>query len=204
MRKTDQSSKRRRGVVAAVLVGTALSALGPVAGVHANAPVITAQAVTDISRYCTACWRNARLHPDQWADCTQEVFARLMDRVQPESWNRLLQVEGDDRRELLRAIDAVKKRTQRARKPLGLVEAVPDRRDLLQRQRLDESEVVRQAAAELLSRRQQQILQMASEGWSVNDIAKELDTPAARVSDEKYKAIRKLREHLAAGDAPAN
>jgi len=183
---------RRRGVVAAVVLGTALSAFGPISEARAQ----TGKAVSDISRYCTACWRNARLHPDYWADCTQEVFARLMERVDPDSWDRVLQTEGDERRELVRAIDAVKKRTQRARKPLSLVEAVPDRRDQAERRLADDCDAVRQAAALLLSNRQQQILQMSFEGSSVHDIAKALHAPAARVSDEKYKAIRKLREYL--------
>src|SRR5690348_17765727 len=39
-----------------------------------------------------------------------------------------LQAEGDERREFLRAIDAVKKRTQRARKHASADEAVPDHR----------------------------------------------------------------------------
>ena len=55
----------------------------------------------------------------------------------------------------------------------------------------------RQAAMELLSERQQRIIQLSLEGWSVHDIASELKTGPERVSDEKYKAIRKLREYLA-------
>jgi hypothetical protein len=34
------------------------------------------------------------------------------------------------------------------------------------------------------------------QGWSVQDISEELATAPERVSDEKYKAIRKLRTHL--------
>ena len=41
--------------------------------------------------------------------------------------------------------------------------------------------------------RQQRIVQMSFDGWSVNEIATQLHIPAERVSDEKYKAIRKLR-----------
>ena len=37
---------------------------------------------------------------------------------------------------------------------------------------------------------------MSFEGWSVKDIAEELQTPAERISDEKYKAVCKLRERL--------
>jgi RNA polymerase sigma factor (sigma-70 family) len=109
----------------------------------------------------------------------------------------VLKVEGEERREFLRAIDAVKKRTQRGRKrSTGLTEVVADRRDPHERQLADEREAVRQAAEGLLSDRQKRILQMSFEGWSVHDIAAELAVPAERVSDEKYKAVRKLREHL--------
>jgi len=98
----------------AVVLGAALSAAGAAPSLQAApAAAISEQAVTDISRYCTACWRNAHLHPSCWSDCTQEVFLRLLERVEPRTWETILKDEGDDRRELVRAIDAVKKRTQR-------------------------------------------------------------------------------------------
>jgi RNA polymerase sigma factor (sigma-70 family) len=185
-----------RRYLMAMVLGTTLSALGSSPAQAAPATEGTARAVNNISRYCTACWRNARLHPDCWSDCTQEVFSRLLERVSPEAWSRVLKVEGEERREFLRAIDAVKKRTQRRRKPSSLLEAVPDRRDLQERERADDREQVRLASEELLSPRQRRILQLTVEGWSVQEIAGELQVGAERVSDEKYKAIRKLREHL--------
>ena len=48
----------------------------------------------------------------------------------------------------------------------------------------------------MLSERQQRIVRLSFEGWSVHEIAAELRTPPERVSDEKYKAIRKLRDRL--------
>src|SRR5579862_3542081 len=47
---------------------------------------LTAQAtesdlVRDIQRYCTVCWRNARLDPRLWDDCTQEVCCRLLGKA---------------------------------------------------------------------------------------------------------------------------
>src|SRR5262249_15651890 len=144
------------------------------------------------------CWRNARLHPDTWTDCTQEVFRRMLERVPPDAWDQVLGAEGEERREFLRAIDAVKKRTQRSRKwaPLAVhLAAAPG--DRVGGQGADDREAVRLAACELLSPRQQRILQMSFEGWSVHEIATELSTSPERVSDEKYKAIRKLRAHLA-------
>jgi RNA polymerase sigma factor (sigma-70 family) len=121
----------------------------------------------------------------------------LLERVSPDAWSRLLREESEERREFLRAIDAVKKRTQRGqRRSSGLNGIVPDPRDPNERHLADDREAVRQAAGELLSPRQQRILQLSFEGWAVQDIATELQLPAERVSDEKYKAVRKLRAHL--------
>jgi len=188
--------ERRRPYVMAVVLGTALTALGS-APASAATTETTLRAVNDLSRYCTTCWRNARLHPDVWTDCTQEVFSRLLQRVEPESWTRLLKDDCEERRELLRAIDAVKKRTQRSKRwAPEPAEGVADRRDLHRRSVADQREAVALASAELLSERQQRIMQLSFDGWSVHEIARELRTPPERVSDEKYKAIRKLRCRL--------
>ncbi len=55
---------------------------------------------------------------------------------------------------------------------------------------------MRNAAARLLTHRQGRILELSLAGWTVQQIADKLETPAARISDEKYKAIRKLGRHL--------
>lgn len=191
---------RKRYVVAMVL-GTALSALGSGTAPPAVASETTVRAVADMSRYCTVCWRNARLSPDCWTDCTQEVFSRLVERVTPEAWSRVLKDEGEERREFLRAIDTVKKRTQRSRKACGLATEVADRHDQQERVLADEREAVARAAAQVLTDRQRRIMQLSFEGWHVHDIAGELKLSAARVSDEKYKAIHKLREYVGAQEA---
>src|SRR5262245_39991600 len=180
-----------------MVLGTALTALAPATSPAVELQETTTRAVADMSRYCTACWRNARLHPDSWGDCTQEVFRWLLERVDQEAWGHLLREESEERREFLRAIDAVKKRTQRGqRRSVGLNGVVADPRDPGDRQRADDREAVQRAAGELLSTRQQRILQLSFEGWAVQDIADALQLPAERVSDEKYKAVRKLRAHL--------
>lgn len=182
-----------RRLMAAVVAGTALSAVGSQAQASGPAP----EAVTDISKYCQVCWRNARLHPDSWPDCTQEVLVRLLQTVEPDKWSGLLkQDENDDRREFLRAIDAVKKRTQRARKTSGLADEVADRRYAPEAARNELHEELEKVSHKVLSQRQQQILRLTCDGWSVPEIADELSTTVERVSDEKYKAIRKLRKEL--------
>jgi len=187
------SPSRGRPYVVAMVLGTALTALAPG---QASARAPAADAVNDLGRYCTACWRNARLPVSTWADCTQDVFRRLLERVPTDAWRRALAEDGAEHRELLRAIDAVKKRVQRARKHGDAVDAVADRRDLDARRRADDLDAVRQAADELLSERQRRVLRLSFEGWSVHEIAAELRLPPERVSDEKYKAIRKLRARL--------
>jgi RNA polymerase sigma factor (sigma-70 family) len=193
MKKFIPSARSRR-LMAAVVVGTALSALGGESRAAAAQPA--PDAVNDISRYCQVCWRNARLHPDSWPDCTQEVLVRLLQTVEPDKWSGLLKQEGNDRREFLRAIDAVKKRTQRARKLSGLAEEVADRRYGPESARNELHEELDKLSHKVLSQRQQQILRLTCDGWSVPEIAGELRTTVERVSDEKYKAIRKLRKEI--------
>jgi RNA polymerase sigma factor (sigma-70 family) len=192
-----KNSASKRPYVAAVVLGTALSVYAPPGqAAMAQTPRATAQAIADMSRYCTTCWRNARLPMDSWTDCTQEVFQRMLERVPADAWKQVLRGDGDEHREFLRAIDTVKKRTQRARKFSPAIDTVADRREPHCRDLRDDREVVRQVAAEVLTPRQQRILQLSFEGWSVQDMSEELKLPVERISDEKYKAIRKLRAHL--------
>ena len=180
-----------RTMMAAVVLGTALSA-----GRGEAKPQDPDRAVQDISRYCQACWRNARLPADHWPDATQQVFVRLLERIEVDRWAAALNDDGLERKEFLRAIDAVKKRTQRAKRPGLLPDAVADRglnETLLRR---DDRTWI-DANANLLSERQQRILDLSFTGHEVPEIANELGTTVERVSDEKYKAIRKLKAKLA-------
>jgi RNA polymerase sigma factor (sigma-70 family) len=186
---STRSSSRK--VMAAVVLGTALSAFG---GDRASA---AEPALRDIGRYCTTCWRNARVPIDSWGDCTQEVFTRLLERVPASRWDLALRPEGEERREFLRAIDTVKKRVQRARRYSDAVDGAADPRPAGEERLAEERETVFRAAENLLSDRQQRILRRSFEGYSAQEIADELSLPVERVSDEKYKAVRKLRAELA-------
>jgi RNA polymerase sigma factor (sigma-70 family) len=199
MRRIIPSAARSRSVMVAVVLGTALTATG---GKAASAPRAAApadaapDAIRDITRYCQVCWRNARLPIDRWEDCTQQVFARLLERVDVAKWGTLLRDDADDRREFIRAIDAVKKRTQRSRKYADLSPEVWDDRARAGALVREQREAVDLAAEAVLSPRQRKIVELTADGWAVPDIAAELRTTPERVSDEKYKAIRKLRTHL--------
>lgn len=191
------SAARSRSVMAAVVLGTALTATEASASpAPTTASYLDDSAVHDLSKYCQACWRNARLPIDRWTDCTQQVFVRLLERVGPDRWAVLLKSDGEDKREFLRAIDAVKKRTQRAKRSAELSADVPDYQTKSETALREQREVVRHAAEAVLSDRQRTILDLSAEGWAVTEIAVEMRTSPERVSDEKYKAIRKLRQHL--------
>lgn len=197
--KTESWTRKKSSYVVAMVMGTALTAaMSSTLSASEVQAEISQKSLTDVARYCTACWRNARLPADQWNDCTQDVICRLLQRVPPKEWAKLLRHETEERRELVRAIDTIKKRAQRQKKwtPHPL-DTCPDptlnRREQINEQRA----TVEQTAKEKLSPRQQRIIEMSLDGWSVQQISEELDVPAERVSDEKYKAIRKLRTTLA-------
>jgi RNA polymerase sigma factor (sigma-70 family) len=195
--KSFLSASSRKACVAVMVLGSAFG-LGSSAASAREAAPDTVRAISDMSRYCTTCWRNARLQSDCWSDCTQEVFGRLLERVPADSWERVLADEGMERKEFLRAIDMVKKRVQRSRKASDSdLDSIADVRVDYSQDLAERREEVKEAADTLLTARQQSILKRSFEGWSVQEIARDLRLSAHRVSDEKYKAIRKLRRYLA-------
>ena len=199
MRPIIPSANQSRTLLTAIVLGTAFATGGGRGDAAPPTPAASAEAIRDIMRYCQACWRNARLPADRWADCTQQVFARLLESIPQDRWGTVLaDDDGADRREFVRAIDAVKKRTQRLRKFAELPADHADRQsaDRLAADRADQREQVALAAGAVLSDRQQKIVHLSATGWAVPEIARELGTTPERVSDEKYKAIRKLRAHL--------
>lgn len=190
MRSSNQVKNRTRSTAAAVALVVGIAAL--------SAQAVEATAVRDIQRYCTACWKNARLDPGVWDDCTQEVCVRLIAKARSGELD-LSQVLADDtpeRRELVRAIDMVRKRVQRSRRFSAIdAEAHADRTQPLAQQ-IELGELLESARRAVLTDRQDRILELWTQGWQVPDIAAELKMPVARVSDEKYKALRKLERHL--------
>ena len=56
MRSTNPRRKSRSRYLAAVVLGTALATFG---GAQKAGAAESGQAINDISRYCSACWRNA-------------------------------------------------------------------------------------------------------------------------------------------------
>jgi RNA polymerase sigma factor (sigma-70 family) len=186
----SQTSKSLSGrFLAAALLVTSLSALS-----WGNVGDVSFE---NLARYCTTCWRSAGVQPQSWADCTQEVFARLLERVPVSRWDQLLTWETPEREEFLRAVDTVKKRYQRARRVSPLAADVPaNETDSQAEARAEQRAWVEDASRRVLTPKQQEIIRLTLDGWAVNEIATRMGLPPARVSDEKYKATQNLRRCL--------
>ena len=185
------SRKLRAGTTIALVVGFA--ALTASAG--------ESELVNNIQRYCAVCWRNAHLDPGLWDDCTQEVCCRLLSKARAGELdlNLVLADDTPERRELVRAIDMVRKRVQRSKRFVVLDDRGTPGPDLdgQARERQELGEILESARNAVLSNRQDRIVELWTRGWTVPEIADSLKLPVARVSDEKYKALRKLEKHLA-------
>ena len=169
-------------------------AMAAAVGSSALAAPNEASTIHQIERYCTVSWRNAGIAQQDWPDCTQQALQELLERVSRHQLQVAMQNNDSlERRELNRTVWRTIKRWQRAPRPAQLEESyvrgVADTRD-------DAWDEVMSVARQHLSPRQARILHMTRAGWQASEIAGELGITPARVSDEKYKAIRKLREHL--------
>jgi DNA-binding NarL/FixJ family response regulator len=185
-------SRTRKAGPAAMALVIGLAAL--------TASATESDVVRDIQRYCTVCWRNARLDPRLWEDCTQEVCCRLLTKARAGQLDltQVLAEDTSERRELVRAIDMVRKRVQRAKRyqPLDGYTTPATNLDQRQRDRLELGEILEAARRAVLTARQDRIIELWMRGWTVPEIGDELSMTGTRVSDEKYKALRKLESHL--------
>ncbi|MBV8269766.1 MAG: sigma-70 family RNA polymerase sigma factor [Planctomycetaceae bacterium] len=178
------------------------TAMALVVGLAAlTASASESELVRDIQRYCTVCWRNARLDPGLWDDCTQEVCCRLLSKARAGQLdlNLVLADDTSERRELVRAIDMVRKRVQRSKRHQSLDDQYmpgPDF-DRRHRNRQELGEILEAARQAVLTSRQDKIVELWTRGWTVPEIGESMCLPVARVSDEKYKALRKLERYLA-------
>jgi hypothetical protein len=192
----SRAARNRKAGTTAIALVVGLAALTAQAG--------ETDLVLNIQRYCAACWRNARLDPGVWDDCTQEVCCRLLTKARAGQLdlNLVLADDTPQRRELVRAIDMVRKRVQRTKRYQTLDDQFTPGHDLDQRQRERQElgEILEAARRAVLTERQDRIVELWTRGASVPEISAALGMPLARVSDEKYKALRKLERHLAGRD----
>ncbi len=156
--------------------------------------------IEQIESYCVTSWRNAKIPRAEWSDCSQEVFADLLERVSRKRLSKaILDCDSLERRQLNRAIWRATKRWLRRVRHVSLGGSdCPDPTTTV-RSYLEEEvaklDAVRRAA-EQLTPRQQRILCWSFDGQSIGSISERLGIPPARVSDEKYRAIQKIRRNV--------
>jgi DNA-binding NarL/FixJ family response regulator len=183
----------RRRVLAACAV-----ALATAVGSNGMASQADAKAIAKLERYCTASWRNAGIRRDQWEECTQQALLELIESVSNEGLPTAIEDStSQERRELNRTVWRLVQRCRRSTHPQSFDECSmsPPGNERDGERRLGWDDVLQHAAG-VLTTRQLQILELARDGWRVADIARQLGLPAERVSDEKYKAVAKLRERV--------
>ena len=168
--------------------------------------VSEAGTIEKIERYCRTSWRNAGIHQQEWSDCTQQALHRLLERVRNAGLEPAINVpDSPERRELNRSIWATVQRWRRRPRTASLNDDAQDMTD----ERGDRNLQHKQAYARTLlaspeislTNTQRRILSLWLDGRSVAEIGRHLGMPAPRVSDQKYKAIAKLREHCRAVEA---
>lgn len=187
MQKTARRSLGERVTRTACAV-----AMATVMGGAALAAVGEAGAIEQIQRYCTTSWQRAGIARQEWSDCTQAALVRLLERVSRDGLvPAIADGESLQRQELNRAIWAVAQRVRRQQRlKVADLAQTPDSRQV----RDTAWQELLAACGPQLPPRQRSILQLAGEGWSAAEIGRKLSLPPQRVSDEKYKALRKLRE----------
>lgn len=189
----DPATSVRRLSLAACAVAVAAS-VGTTQGAECDG-----SALVKIEKYCSASWRNAGIDQQDWEDCTQDALSELFERMpQQHVAQAINDGESIQRRELNRAIWRIVQRWRRAPRAVSLDEheSLSLAASEVTPEAAEDSELVMSVAAECLSERQQRILGLWTDGWSIAEIAEQLELTPARASDEKYKAIRKLRQRL--------
>jgi len=165
--------------------------------------------LAQLDRYLGRAWFRAGLAPQQHDDCTQAVYATLLQGLGRDRFDRLLGEVGQlgirdvlsretaDGPDFFRAIDTVKKRAQRERsfQPLDGVDAVaPNKPDGSQ---ADRKSSLQEAILNALSPREAALIRATLQGESPAEIAQQWGIAPKTVSNEKTRALQKLREALA-------
>jgi len=205
----DTRSAIRLSLAACALV-VATSAAEPSAQAATGMAAAATAAVSQVSEsvilkkiraYCSKSWQNAGINHQEWSDCTQQVFSRLLERVDRD--RLLIAIEDSDspeRRELNRAIWATSQRSRREKKYSSLDHAISQSEDRdpwpAKMESLNQVRNAVDGDEARLSSTQREIVSRWSDGESISAIAESLKLSPARISDEKYKAIQKLRQHF--------
>ena len=164
--------------------------------------------LAQLDRYLNRAWYRAGIAPQQHDDCTQAVYTTLLQSLGRDRFDGLLTDIGEwGIREVLsretpegpdffRAIDTVKKRAQREKtfQPIDAVEiadvsvATPGQ--------VDRRGALFEAIEQSLNPREAALIQATIQGETPAEIAQKWGVAPKTVSNEKSRAIQKLRDAL--------
>ena len=163
--------------------------------------------LNQLTRYLGCAWARAGLDPQSFEDCTQEVYETLLSNLGRDKFDQLaaqvrafgvrnvLSRETPDGPDFFRAVDMVKRATQRTRSFQSLDEHYLELADGAGtdgasatdwRRELDE------AIERSLNRREAELIRDTLMGKTPQEIAQTWGMAAKTVSNEKTRAIQKL------------
>ena len=170
-------------------------------------PADVSEGLAQLDRYLGRAWFRAGIAAQHHDDCTQAVYATLLQSLGRDRFDSLLgeighsgirdvlsreTAEGPD---FFRAVDAVKKRAQRERsfQTLDGVDVAADRPG---DSPADWKSTVQDAIDRSLSPREAALIQATLQGESPAEIANQWGVAPKTVSNEKSRAFQKLRDAL--------
>jgi RNA polymerase sigma factor (sigma-70 family) len=193
---------------AALVASQLADLLGPAQAATVADPTDVSRGLAQLDRYLARAWFRAGIAPQQHDDCTQAVYTTLLQTFGRDRFDQLLSEVGQvgirdvlsretaDGPDFFRAIDTVKKRAQRERsfQPLDLVDA-----SSLNRSNSSQAEwksTLQEAILSALSPREAALIQATLEGETPAEIAQQWGIAPKTVSNEKTRALQKLRDAL--------
>jgi DNA-directed RNA polymerase specialized sigma24 family protein len=166
-------------------------------GTATTGEIVDAATIQSIDNYCDASWHRANIPRQEWDDCSQHAFVRILTRLARDSLaEAIANRHSKHRRELNRCIWATTQWWRRSNRHRSLTgDDVPDS-DFTARVLGVTVHDVREAIqsdAVGLTAIQRCVIDLWANGHSITDMASKLGVPSRRISDEKYKAIAQLR-----------
>jgi len=183
---------------------TAQTAAEPRVAVDPEAAV---SGLNQLNKYLSRSWQRAGLAPRVQEDCTQAVYATLLQHFGRARFDSLLGEVGawgvrevfsretSEGIDFFRAVDMVKKRAQRERvhQPLDAIDVAASSSDAETQSRRDS---LREAINGALSPREASLIQETLKGRTPAEIAQSWGVAPKTVSNEKSRIIQKLRDVL--------
>ena len=158
---------------------------------------VDAATIQSIDNYCVVSWHRANIPRQDWDDCSQHAFVRLLTRVSQDRLAEAIEnAHSKHRRELNRCIWATTQWWRRSPRHRSLTgDDMPDPADAPQVWGVTVPDVweAMQSDAAGLTAIQRCVIDLWATGHSITDMASKLGVPSRRISDEKYRAISKLR-----------